>query len=109
MRTAQSEKHQNKRSEIKLQIPRNIKSEHKPDMKENVKKEKLPQKNKKTSRKSNSATKNIVRVMNTRAVFLLRYSGSCRMILAGDFVVVSEREVLFVFSEEDGVTYVCLR
>ena len=30
------------------------------------------------------------------------------MILAGDFVV-SEREVLFVFSEEDGVTYVCLR
>ena len=31
------------------------------------------------------------------------------MILAGDFVVVSEREVLFVFSEEDDVTYVCLR
>ena len=30
------------------------------------------------------------------------------MVLAGDFVV-SEREVLFVFSEEDGVTYARLR
>ena len=33
---------------------------------------------------------------------------TCRMILAGDFFVVSEREVLLV-SEEDGVMYVCLR